>query len=182
MKPFILPLFIIIVAACSEIKTTPKNSKFRKEQTRLEQSLIINEYCVKGTDSNELVDQSDWFEIFNPTDEEIVIEKGKWSVTDNFEEPEKFFLPKMTIQPKSYAVIWCDGKNSYEGGVHTNFKLNASGEDIGLYYEGQLIDAVTYGELLTESVSYGRVTDGAEDWMIFQQATIGQRNTTSGQL
>ena len=182
MKILVFALSLVTLVACSKIKTTPKNSKFNQDAAKYKNTLIINEYCVKGDHVNELVENSDWFEIYNPTEEEIVIEKWKWSVTDDLHEPDKFFLPEMTIKPKSYVVVWCDGEDTNGEEIHASFKLNASGEDIGLFYKDELIDAVTYGELLTENVSYGRVADGSDEWVTFQRASIGRANSTSIQL
>jgi hypothetical protein len=68
-----------------------------------------------------------------------------------------------TIPANGYLLVWADSENSQNGpGVepHTNFRLAAGGEAIGLYGAGGvLIDSVTFGAQ-TNGVTQGRFPDG----------------------
>ena len=92
-------------------------------------------------------------------------------------------MPEMCIPAESHFVIWCDGIGAViQGEIHANFKLNASGEEIGLYYKGQCVDAITFDDRLKNDMSYGRISDGADTWAEFQKSSIGERNIISEQL
>ncbi|MCG8575369.1 MAG: lamin tail domain-containing protein [Flavobacteriales bacterium] len=180
---FLAVSVVLMMVSCSEIRSTPRNSKMSSNDESVkvsaqeyENTLVINEYCVKNRSENGEKKKADWFEIYNSSDRDITLNSGEWSVTDDLDKPEKFYLPEMTIESKGYIVIWCDGKDKITDKVHTNFKLNASGESIGIFYMGELVDAVTYEAALTENVSYGRIQDGSEEWTTFEIASIGYSN------
>jgi len=64
--------------------------------------------------------------------------------------------------------------------LHTNFKLNSSGEVLCLYNQyAEIVDSVSFGQL-TVDYSYGRKPDGADNWFIFNQPTPGSSNTANG--
>ncbi|NIP95483.1 MAG: lamin tail domain-containing protein, partial [Akkermansiaceae bacterium] len=59
-----------------------------------------------------------------------------WSLTDNPDQPGKFILPDRLLPSGSFLVIFASGKDRAPAGsgeIHTNFKLAASGEYLGLY-------------------------------------------------
>ena len=78
------------------------------------------------------------------------------------------------IEPDSFLIIWCDGMSS---GLHTNFKLAAEGEQIGLLNSSlQWLDSLSY--VAQESnISMGRVCDGCNDWVFFTDHSAGKTNT-----
>lgn len=64
--------------------------------------------------------------------------------------------------------------------LHTNFKLNSSGEELCLFNQLQeIVDSVTFGQLPVDH-SYGRKPDGDDNWFIFNQPTPGSANNTNG--
>ncbi|MDZ7332890.1 MAG: CotH kinase family protein [candidate division KSB1 bacterium] len=64
--------------------------------------------------------------------------------------------------------------------LHTNFKINASGEIISLHdAHGHLIDQIELGPLPTD-VSFGRQPDAGSNWFYFLQPTPKTSNTTVG--
>ncbi len=64
--------------------------------------------------------------------------------------------------------------------IHTNFKLNSSGEELCLYNQfAEIVDSVSFGQLPTD-YSYGRKPDGETGWYIFNQPTPGASNSTDG--
>ncbi len=66
--------------------------------------------------------------------------------------------------------------------LHTNFKINADGEQLALYHSnGQLLDQIDTGHLLTD-ISYGRQPDGSASWYYFDQPTPGKSNSMPGYI
>jgi len=80
--------------------------------------------------------------------------------------PSKFHIPEgYTIAPGGFLLVWADSDSSQNNtnriDLHANFKLDATGEFIGLYApDGSVIDQVTFASQ-TDDRSQGRYADGA---------------------
>lgn len=121
--------------------------------------LVINEFMA----SNDMIvaDQDgefdDWIELYNNTDSEISL-KG-YSLSDNPQEAGKWLFPDISLAAGSYLIIWAD-KDTLQEGLHANFKLSASGEDLILSNaSGIVVDQVTYPPQTTD-VSWARIPNG----------------------
>jgi len=93
------------------------------------QGLYINEFMasnsttIKDPDFN---NYADWIEIYNSGNTSVNLRD--YYITDNLSQPQKFKIQSdLIIQADGYAIIWADDANT---GIHTNFKLSASGESI----------------------------------------------------
>lgn len=143
------------------------------------QGLYINEFMasnsttIKDPDFN---NYADWIEIYNSGNTSVNLRD--YYITDNLSQPQKFKIQSdLIIQADGYAIIWADDANT---GIHTNFKLSASGESIGLFSPTlQLIDTITFGAQQTD-ISFGRFPDGTNNWYKFSPATPGSENLESG--
>ena len=63
-----------------------------------------------------------------------------------------------------------------ESQLHADFRLNAEGETVFLFSnEGQILDSIQY-PALEANLSYGRVTDADEEWVVFEIPTPGNQN------
>ncbi|TWT85199.1 Inner spore coat protein H [Posidoniimonas polymericola] len=100
-------------------------------------SAVINEFVASNSSS--LLDgdgaSSDWVELYNPN--AAAIDLTGWHLTDNDAEPDKWTFPSVTLDPGGYLVVFASGQatESYVdplGYLHTNFKLGAGGEYLGL--------------------------------------------------
>jgi len=138
--------------------------------------LYINEFMssntktIKDPDFN---DDADWIEIYNAGDKEINL--TGYFLTDNLDIPGKWVIPEVRIAPRGFVVFWADDHNT---GMHTNFKLAAEGEEIGLFAPGQtLVDSVVFG-IQNPDISTGRNHENPEIWGRFNQPTPGSANTT----
>ena len=118
---------------------------------------------------------SDWFELHN--NNLFPVNLKNYSVTDDFSQPQKFiFQTDVIVPPQGYLVIWCDGKDS---GIHTNFKLSASGQQVCLFNPlGELVDSITFFIQQTD-ISFGRFPDGVSDWYKFSPSSPGTTNLNS---
>lgn len=139
--------------------------------------VIINEVVYRASAENEFGKDSDWIELFNTSSQTIVLEEGDLTVTDNPSQENKFGLPEIKIPPKGYFVLWCDGENTVDRDVHTNFKLSSKGESVSLFYKGQLLDQVYFDSVGAEYESYQRVQDGASEWTYSEETSLGTTNS-----
>ena len=76
-------------------------------------------------------DPSDWIELHNPGPDGLSL--LGWSLTDDATQPRKWQFPERYLEPGAYLVVFASGKDrSGAGNLHTNFRLEASGEYLGL--------------------------------------------------
>ena len=141
--------------------------------------VVINEILASNTgividpDYNE---SSDWVELYNMGTS--TVDLSGYFLTDNLSNKIKWQIPSGTAIPaKGFLVIWTDGYNS---GLHTSFKLSASGEEIGLFNPDTLmLDSLIFG-LQEVNISMGRTSDGEASWSYFTTSTPGRSNDTPG--
>jgi len=151
--------------------------------TDLLPELVINEFlafntsCCPDIDSG-IEEFEDWIEIYNKGN--VAVNIGGMYLSDNLANPFNHKIPSdnpsaTTIQPGGYLLLWADNDQS-QGPLHLEFALNNAGEEIGLYYiDGRTIDSYTFG-VQSENSSWGRTTDGATTWKVFNVPTPGLSN------
>jgi hypothetical protein len=135
----------------------------------------INEFCadndagVRDPDFNEY---GDWIELYNSSDQAISL-TGMYLTDDPTNLLKWPFSGNAQIPAGGFLLVWADNKNS---STHTNFRLNVAGEYIALTSTmGIVMDSVRFGSQLS-SVSYGRLTDGSQQWVFFLKPTPGATN------
>jgi hypothetical protein len=143
-------------------------------------SLVINEFMASNITFRLNPDKSDfvdWIELYNKGDSPLAL--GGIFMTDDFSEPFKWILPgDAVIEPRSYFIVWAD-ELGHEN--HSNFKLSAGGEQIGLYdAAGKVIDTITFSRQCND-VSFGRFPDGGGEWQFFYRPTFDRSNDSPGQ-
>jgi Lamin Tail Domain len=193
VKPVLSFLFLIVIvySSCTKDRIFPASSIPPDNDTIIGPgskdsivygSLVINEFEASGsTFDNELMTGSDWFEIYNTTNDTITLEQDKWFVTDKLSDSVQYTLPPWTLNPKSFLVVWCDSQDTVITQIHTNFNLSAGGEQIGLFYKRPSddtvipVDTLTYGAQ-NSGQSYGRHPDGSNNWQYFPTPTPGSSN------
>lgn len=123
------------------------------------QDLVINEIMSSNGSAfyDEFGKTPDWIEIYNPNSYSVSLED--WYLSDDTDEPEKWEFPDTTIQANSFILILCDELDSADQYIHSNFKIDATGETITLYRENNLIDQFPSVQL-DNNISFGRITDG----------------------
>jgi hypothetical protein len=146
-----------------------------------ETSLVINEFmasnnnCIRDPQGQ----YDDWIEIHNCGEEAIDV--GGMYLTDNLSAPTKWRIPAnnpaaTTIPSGGYLLIWADGDTT-DAGLHANYKLDADGEEIGLFdCDGvTLIDSIIFSEQNSD-ISYGRYPDAGDNWQLFASPSPGAQN------
>ena len=114
-------------------------------------SVAINEVMADNkktqTDANGQFD--DWVELFNKTN--ATVDLTGWFLTDDLNNKDKYKFPAgTTIPANSYLIVWTDEDGS-QSGLHANFKLSASGENLILLdKDTAIVDQVTFGSQRTD--------------------------------
>lgn len=76
--------------------------------------------------------REDWIELYNAGDETATL--AGWYLTDDPGELTKWRLPRITIDPNQFLVVFASNKDQVKSGLplHTNFKLSSEGEYLAL--------------------------------------------------
>ena len=115
-------------------KTTLRVESLEARQLLTAQPIIsefmaVNESTVEDVDG----EYSDWIEIFNAGDEPADL--FGYSLTDDANNMTKWRLPRVSVDPGERLVVFASGKDRDDPAaeLHTNFRLNANGEYLGLF-------------------------------------------------
>ena len=127
---------------------------------------VITEIMVQQAERSFLdedKDAPDWIEIYNPLSEQVSLEG--WSLSDDPDVPQKWVFPKLSMGPGALRTVFASGKDFREPGqaLHTNFRLNISGEFLGLFDADGVLQSgfePTYPQQVA-GVSYGFAHRGA---------------------
>ncbi len=136
-------------------------------------SLVINEFMASNSSDSGISDPQgdydDWVEIYNFG--ETAIDINGMYLTDNFSNPTKWQIPQSTIvDANGFVLFWAD-EDTGDGPLHADFKLSASGEEIGLFLDaGTMIDGIIFGDQVS-NISYGRYPDANDDLRFFSTPT-----------
>ncbi len=139
-------------------------------------AVLINEFLAanRAVNRDEAGEYDDWLELYNGGDVAATLD-GMY-LTDDLSQPRKWRFPAGTaIPPGGHLLVWCD-KDAGQGPLHTNFKLDRDGEEIGLFADdahGNVpLDMIVF-DAQQEDVSYGRQPDGADAWEFLDPPTPG---------
>ena len=97
-------------------------------------------------------------------------------LSDDFSFPYKWIFPDTVILANDYLIVWTDNDTT-QMGLHTNFALRKSGEDIILLNSDETyLDGLHFGQQCTDT-SYGRYPNGTGDFG-FMPPTFSANNST----
>ena len=140
----------------------------------LTSQLVINELMTNNVSAvlDESYNYSMWVELYNPSTTTAYNQSGYY-FTDDLTQPMKWRPASKLIETRGYSVLWFE-RSDRSG--HANFKLKPEG---GILYMlntgGQVIDKVSYPKQY-RNTSYGRITDGSNEWVYFSDYSAGQTN------
>jgi hypothetical protein len=141
--------------------------------------VVLNELLAANDSTlmDEAGEYDDWFELHNPTDQ--AVDLAGMFLSDDLGDPQKWEIPAGTvIEPGGFLLLWAD-EDADQGPLHTSFKLNADGEELGLFDTlangNGVIDSVSFPAQESD-VSYGRVPDGNGGWSFMNAPTPGSSN------
>jgi len=147
------------------------------------QAVVINEFMASNglTIADEDGDYEDWIELYNSGSQAVNLEG--YGLTDDLDEPFQWVFPDINIEPGEYLLVWASNKDHCleQGAVepHTNFAISREGEPLQLTApDGTIVDSVGPLEL-PRDISYGRVTDGGDQWGYFDEPTPRASNSAA---
>jgi hypothetical protein len=141
--------------------------------------VVINELMASnGTtleDPAEAGEFPDWIELYNGGP--LPVNLGGMYLTDNFSIPTKWQIPQgVSIGAGEYLLFWADD-DTEQGNTHTNFKLDAAGEQVGLIGRDGVIvlDSVIFGGQESD-IAYGSYPDASRTRRFLGTPTPGRAN------
>ncbi len=142
-------------------------TSFASNEILLNEAMSINISSI----TDEATENIDWIEIYNSSN--LPRNLKSYFLTDDFGNWNKWRLPSTVAEPNSHNVMLCDSDEE-DGAYHTNFQLSANGEVIYLIKIQEnafrVVDAIEIPALLPD-YSFGRATDGALNWIVFDAPT-----------
>ncbi len=142
----------------------------------------INEFQASnfGTIKDDDGLYSDWIELYNPSTSSVSL--AGWSLTDDALSPKKWVFPDVTLGAGGYLLVFASDNDRRVPGstLHTNFKMSASGEYLGLFSpDGKPATIFNPFSLQETDHSYGYL-NGA--WLDFRSPSPGKVNTDTAVL
>lgn len=164
-KKFPKPILFILITTI--LILTAQNTHARPTQTNLlADDPIISEFMADNETYNTDQDDNheDWIEIHNP--DSSPINMSGWQLQDG---GDTWTFPSVTIPANGYLLIWASGNDLSDPNseLHTNFKLAASGEYLGLLNpSGTIISefAPEYPRMFADE-TYGISSSGTEGYL-----------------
>ena len=129
-------------------------------------NVVINE--LMASNQSTVTDQDgefdDWIELYNNSAQ--AIDLSGWHLTDDPLLPAKWTFPNgVFIDPGAYLILWAD-KDLDQAGLHTAFKLAATGEQLQLLNPNlQKVDELVF-PALTADLSFARCPNGTGPFTI----------------
>ena len=138
----------------------------------INEALADNKYGMTDQDG----DRCDWVELMNVSDDPVDL--SYYYISDDPEEPLKFRLPKVSLLPHKYVLIFLSEKEGTNGEIHASFKLSPGETIVLAKLDGMKLDKLEIPEGINPNVSVGR---GAGNAVFYYPApTPGSANTTYG--
>ena len=141
-------------------------------------TLFINEFMANNTSTvqDPQSEYEDWIEIYNPGPNAVNLDG--LNLTDDLTEPDKWTFPDTLLPAANHLIVWCDS-DMVDPGLHANFELSQSGEQVGLFMNlttcHAVVDSINFPAIQTNN-SYGRVCDGSSVWKYFDEPSPGTSN------
>jgi len=144
--------------------------------------IYINELMAKNNVvADEYGEYDDWIELYNDNDTSVLL-TGLYLSDDANDKTKWQIEGPIIIPPHGFTILWLDDQPD-QGPNHVPFKLSSSGESVFLSQEqgGELVvlDEITFGTQPDE-VSYGRETDGNDNWVHFGDYSPNESNNGNG--
>jgi hypothetical protein len=124
---------------------------------------------------------SDWIELYNKG--LAPVDLAGLYISDLYSNLTKYQFPsgsaETVIPSGGYKIVWADNQ-LVSGPMHASFALSSLGEAVALTSSNgtTVLDSISFGPLSAYQ-SYGRQTDGALNWVIFETPTPNAANGVS---
>jgi hypothetical protein len=153
---------------------SPERAEHEYHNLAVTSDLVINELMASNatTVSDQDGEFDDWVELYNQGT--VTIPLNDYYISDNENNLAKWQFPNVTIQAGEYLIVWLDGDDGLQSGLHTNFKLSADGEELFLSTPSlDVVDGIFYTSQLTD-MAFARVPNGSGPFTI--QANTYEEN------
>lgn len=142
------------------------------------ENIRINEIAAAGTPYvDEGDDKEDWIELYNANNFDVDL-SGLY-LTDDYGDLDKSKIPDGVVIPANSFLTFFADNDEEDGPLHTNFSLRSKGEEVALAMQLAtglvILDSISFDDA-PFMASYGRVTDGADDWTLFGAPTPDASN------
>ena len=146
--------------------------------------VVINEISAANisgpTDS--FGEREDWFELFNTTG--AAVDLSGWYLSDSQTNNTKWQIPAgNSIPANGRLMVFCSGRGTVAAGnLHPNFKITQTQGDRAVLSDASatIIDNFQFSNPTQTNHSWGRTTDGAASWSLFQTPTPNAANAGGG--
>lgn len=147
--------------------------------------LYINEIMASNgsTIADEAGEFDDWIEIYNGGTQDVNL--AGYYFSDDPNDPQKWQIPadnptQTTVPASGFLLLWADNDPG-QGAHHLGFKLSSAGEEITLSHPdgSSLINQISFVNQ-TLDISYGRSSDGGNDFQLFSDPSPGASNNNGG--
>ncbi|MGB7594505.1 MAG: lamin tail domain-containing protein [Erysipelotrichaceae bacterium] len=167
--------FLLSILVRNSTILKPVDSELGEEESDAT-GLVINE--IMTANNGAVADPSgnlyDWVELYNGGDQAINLKN--YGLSDSMDKT-KWAFRNITIQPKSYLVIYLSGTK--RDGPYASFRLvGAGGETLVLRNPSGNVLASYHLPEIESNKSIGRNAEGK--WVVYSQPTPGYENTLSG--
>ncbi|RLD57826.1 MAG: hypothetical protein DRJ05_09070, partial [Bacteroidetes bacterium] len=143
------------------------------------QGIVINEIMSSNetTITDEDGDYPDWIELYNSSG--ISVNLSGYTISDEISNLDKWTFPEIELLPDSFLLVFASGKDRAEGPfLHTNFKIEQSGENLFLSNLVGGISSIDSVSVPTDN-SYGCISDGNPMFCLFNSPTPKLSNAGS---
>lgn len=145
----------------------------------LSDGVVINEIMTKNnlTVADQDGEYNDWVELYNNSSADLDL--SGYYLSDSGSDLLKWSFPSGTsILANDYLIVWLD-KDTTQAGLHANFKMSSSGDDIFLSdASGVLISEVQIPQL-ESSTTFGRYPNGTGGFIRMVPTYNSENNYTS---
>lgn len=121
--------------------------------------VVLNEIQARNdvTQPDQDGEFDDWIELYNNTNADIDL--SNYYLSDKGSKLDRWQFPSGTIIPaEDYLIVWADA-DTFQGGLHANFKLSGGGESVYLTDGATILDKIKYVYFWTDT-TYGRFPNG----------------------
>jgi hypothetical protein len=145
------------------------------------QNIVINELLTAN--QNGIIDNAgeleDWIEVYNPNNFPVNLSgyyfsddpevRNKWVVSSSFPD-------SVTVPANGWLLFWADA-DVEQGVLHADFRLSNNGEYLSLASpDGYTLADEIQWNYIAPDTSLGRLTDGADEWVLFVVSTPDASN------
>ena len=171
IKNYTLPLCLSLTSICCDNGGNGLHTELLGSTHVVINELMQSNIDCYMDDLNEFPDS--WVELYNLGS--YAVNLNQFKLGESSDSAMAWPLPDKTLEPKKYAVIFCD-KVGY--GMHTDFRLKTGkGCKVYLFQNGSVVDSVCISEKQpSPNIAYGREKDGSGNMGYLLRPTPGRKN------